>query len=159
MFNIMTPRRKATHDIILLTLLVVAAPGWGQSTKRPLPSPSSRVIPQPCQDEAPKLTGQKAILIGEGMRHPRRIRDAKIKWPSGAESRAIGGVWVGEALIEADGAIHHVWALRGFITSPPWPELDEAIVAAIKEWRYTPTEVNGRAVPVCMTVTVNTELR
>jgi len=38
------------------------------------------------------------------------------------------------------------------------PLLDEAALKAVREWRYDPTMVNGRAVPVRMTVTVNFSL-
>ena len=35
------------------------------------------------------------------------------------------------------------------------PELDEAAVAAVRQWTYEPTLVDGVAVPVLMTVTLN----
>ena len=37
--------------------------------------------------------------------------------------------------------------------------LDEAALKAVREWRYDPTMVDGKAVPVKMTVTVNFSLR
>ena len=39
------------------------------------------------------------------------------------------------------------------------PLLDEAAIEAVRQWRYTPTFVDGVAVPVIMTVTVNFQLR
>ena len=43
------------------------------------------------------------------------------------------------------------------VRSVPW--LDEAAVEAVRQWRYTRTLVDGVAVPVIMTVTVNFQLR
>jgi TonB family protein len=39
------------------------------------------------------------------------------------------------------------------------PMLDEAALAAVSQWRFTPTDLNGRNVGVLMTVTVNFTLR
>jgi outer membrane biosynthesis protein TonB len=38
------------------------------------------------------------------------------------------------------------------------PTLNDAALSAVRQWAYTPTELNGRAVPVIMTVTVNFRL-
>jgi periplasmic protein TonB len=35
------------------------------------------------------------------------------------------------------------------------PLLDEAALDAVKQWKFTPTLLNGAAVPVIMTMTVN----
>jgi len=35
------------------------------------------------------------------------------------------------------------------------PMLDQAALDAVKEWQFQPTQLNGVAVPVIMTVTVN----
>jgi protein TonB len=39
------------------------------------------------------------------------------------------------------------------------PLLDGAAVAAVKDWRYTPTLLNGAPVSVLMTITVNFSLQ
>jgi protein TonB len=37
--------------------------------------------------------------------------------------------------------------------------LDAAAVTAVRQWKFTPTLLNGTPVPVVMTVTVNFTLR
>jgi protein TonB len=37
--------------------------------------------------------------------------------------------------------------------------LDQAALEAVKQWVFTPTMLNGQAVPVIMTVTVNFTLQ
>jgi protein TonB len=39
------------------------------------------------------------------------------------------------------------------------PLLDQAALAAVRQWRYTPTRLNGVPVEVVMTVTVTFTLR
>ena len=39
------------------------------------------------------------------------------------------------------------------------PELDEAAIAAVEQWRYEPTLVDGVPVPVLMTATINFSLQ
>jgi periplasmic protein TonB len=39
------------------------------------------------------------------------------------------------------------------------PLLDSAAIAAVKDWRYTPTLLNGVPVSVLMTITVNFKLQ
>jgi hypothetical protein len=102
--------------------------------------------------------GQSPVRIDRNIRTPHKIHDAKIAWPGSGE-RLVGGVWVGEALIGRDGSVHHVWTLRDIHSTPPWPEATDAIVAAVKQWRFTSTQVNGQNVPVCMAITVTIEMR
>ena len=38
------------------------------------------------------------------------------------------------------------------------PALDQAAIDAVRRWRYEPAELNGTAIPVIITVTVNFSL-
>ena len=38
------------------------------------------------------------------------------------------------------------------------PLLDEAALTAVRQWKFTPTLLNGVPVPIVMTVTVNFKL-
>ena len=63
------------------------------------------------------------------------------------------GTVVLEATIDMTGAVADVSVVRSV------PLLDDAAIAAVRQWRYTPTRLNGVAVPVLMTITVNFSLR
>ena len=61
----------------------------------------------------------------------------------------VQGVVIIEATIDTHGNIAHAHVLRG------QPLLDQAALDAVKQWQFQPTLLNGVAVPVIMTVTVN----
>ena len=54
-----------------------------------------------------------------------------------------------QATIDPTGEVGDIEVLRSV------PELDQAAIDAVKQWRYEPTLVDGAAVPVSMTITVN----
>ena len=59
-----------------------------------------------------------------------------------------------EAVIGRTGDVVDVRVLRGCGLG-----LDESALTAVRQWKYTPTTINGRPVEVIATVTVNFELR
>jgi protein TonB len=65
----------------------------------------------------------------------------------------VQGVVILEAVINDRGAIERVRVLKSV------PLLDGAAIAAVKDWRYTPTLLNGVPVSVLMTITVNFTLQ
>ena len=52
-------------------------------------------------------------------------------------------------IIDSAGRVGDVKVLRSI------PQLDAAAVDAVRQWEFEPTYLNGMAVPVIMTVTVN----
>ena len=58
-----------------------------------------------------------------------------------------------EAVIGVDGRVQDARVLRSA------PLLDEAALAAVRQWLYTPTRLNGQPVSVVMTVTVRFQLQ
>ena len=100
--------------------------------------------------------GQRAgsvapIRIGPGGRvpPPRKVHDVSPVYPSAARTLRVQGLVILEATIGPTGEVVDVEVLRSV------PELDAAAVAAVEQWRYEPTLVDGEAVPVVMTVTIN----
>ena len=97
----------------------------------------------------PSPTGRRPIRIGNGMRPPTKLLHVSPEYPADAGNAGLSGVVILEATIDPAGAVSAVQIVRS-VTG-----LDEAAMAAVRQWRYTPTLLNGEAVPVIMTVTVN----
>lgn len=71
------------------------------------------------------------------------------QYPPEAAAAGIKGSVLAEIVIDGDGSVADARVVRSV------PLLDEAALKAVRNWRFTPTVVNGQAVPVRMTVTVN----
>ena len=93
------------------------------------------------------------IRVGDGVPAPRKVHDVSPVYPAAARTLRVQGQVILEATIGPTGEVVDVEVLRSV------PELDEAAVAAVEQWRYEPTLVAGEAVPVIMTVTINFSLR
>jgi protein TonB len=65
----------------------------------------------------------------------------------------VEGLVILEAVIAEDGSVRDIRVLRSVQL------LDAAAVEAVREWRFTPTLLNGQPVPVVMTITVAFTLR
>ena len=74
-------------------------------------------------------------------------------YPAIARAAHLEGVVILEAVIREDGRVRDVRVLRSI------PLLDAAAVEAVRQWRFTPTLLNGEPVPVVMTITVAFRLR
>ncbi len=85
--------------------------------------------------------------VGQGVEPPRR--EGRPSYPEAAQAAGIQGVVVAEVVISEAGLVTDARVVRSI------PLLDEAALEAVREWRFDPTVVDGRAVPVKMTVTVN----
>jgi hypothetical protein len=108
-----------------------------------------------CVDRSEALVGQRARLVDKDFAAPRRLAGDPFDYPVRAGTTKAAGVWVGEALVDTAGKVRQVWTIRGFRFEPAWPEFDDAIAAGIRSWVYEPAVVDGAAVPVCVTVSVN----
>jgi TonB family protein len=101
----------------------------------------------------PPVPTPAPIRLGSGIHTPRKIVDVKPVYPQLAQSAHVEGVVILEALIDARGQVTSVHVLRSI------PLLDQAAIAAVEQWTYTPTLLNGVAVPIVMTVTVQFTLQ
>jgi protein TonB len=89
-----------------------------------------------------------AVRVGGNVPTPKKIRDVKPTMPPLAVSAGVQGVVIMETVIDESGAVVDARVLRSI------PLLDAAALDAVKQWLFTPTLVDGKAVPVIMTVTV-----
>lgn len=86
--------------------------------------------------------------VGGSIKPPQKVVDVAPVYPPIALAAGVEGVVILETVIAADGSVRDVQVLRSI------PLLDAAAVEAVRQWRFTPTLLNGEPVPVVMTVTV-----
>ena len=108
---------------------------------------TATVLDRPAARGATRPAGP--IRVGGDVPPPRKVRDVAPVYPAAARAARAEGVVILEATIGTTGEVVHVEVLRSV------PELDEAAVTAVRQWRYEPTLIDGEAVPVLMTVTVH----
>jgi protein TonB len=98
---------------------------------------------------APPPVQPRIHRVGQGIREPKKIVQVAPEYPEIARRAGIQGTVILEAILDATGRVESVRVLRS------QPLLDEAAIRAVRQWRYSPTELNGVPVPVLMTITVN----
>jgi len=94
-----------------------------------------------------------AVRVGGKIKPPIKTKDVTPVYPAAAKSAKVAGAVIIEATIGADGKVINAKVLRSV------PMLDQAALDAVKQWEYSPTRLNGKPVPVKMTVTVNFKLQ
>jgi periplasmic protein TonB len=107
--------------------------------------PPSVPPPPPQQPVAP-------IRLSSGIRAPEKIVHVAPAYPALARASRVQGVVIIEAIIDSRGNVESARLLRSIAL------LDQAALDAVHQWKFTPTRLNGVAVPIIMTVTVNFKL-
>jgi TonB family protein len=115
-----------------MTLTLLAILAW-TVIQEPTPSPSPP-LPRRVQGE---------------IKEPKKLKHVTPDYPDEAVRAGLRGIVVLECVIDTEGRVADTRLLSGV------PPLSDAAIKAVKKWRYTPTLLNGSAVPVIMTVTVN----
>jgi len=109
------------------------------------------LVGDPPPDPAPPVPTpqpQAPVRPGGIIRAPQKLHHVAPQYPAIARSAHVSGVVILEALIREDGSVSDVKVLRSVAL------LDLAAVEAVRQWRFTPTLLNGVPVQVIMTVTV-----
>ncbi len=101
----------------------------------------------------PPPTPAAPVRLRSGMQPPAKLLNVAPVYPNLARAAHVEGVVILEAVIDAHGRVDSVRVLRSI------PTLDQAAVDAVRQWRFTPTLLNGEPVPIVMTVTVNFTLK
>jgi protein TonB len=108
----------------------------------PLPTPT----PAPAVPRTP-------VRPGGDIKAPARTYYVEPVYPAIARETRTEGMVILEATIDESGTVRNVKVLRS------QPLLDQAAIDAVAKWKYTPTRLNGVAIPIVLTVTVNFALR
>lgn len=111
----------------------------------PAPAESNFASAPPPASRAPG----DVLRVGGNIRAPAKVVNVAPIYPQEALDARVQGVVIIEAKIDTDGSVAEAWVLRSI------PMLDQAALDAVRQWRYSPTLMNGAPIPVVMTVTVN----
>jgi protein TonB len=102
--------------------------------------------------ELPKRV-MEPIRPGGQIEPPVKLHDAAPVYPEIARKARVSGYVIVEAIIGTDGRVTSARVLRSS------PLLDQAALAAVLQWAYRPTMLNGVPVSIIMTVTVTFTLK
>jgi len=104
----------------------------------PQPPPAPRAVP---------------VRLHVGIRTPQKLVEVPPIYPPAARIARVEGVVIIDATIDEQGNV------VGTRVRNSAPLLEQAALEAVKQWKFTPTLLNGVPVPVIMTVTVKFTLR
>ena len=108
-------------------------------------SAASTAPPPPVKKKAPP----KRIRVGGNVAKARLTRQVRPQYPPLARQARIQGTVKLSAVISKDGSIQKLEVMSGH------PLLVPAALAAVTQWRYKPTLLNGEAVEVLTNIDVN----
>ena len=101
----------------------------------------------------PPPPAKDPVRPGGSIRRPERVQYFAPEYPALARAARREGTVILEAVLDIDGSVREARVLRSV------PLLDDAALEAVRQWRFTPTLLNGEPVPVVLTVTVVFSLR
>jgi len=107
----------------------------------------SRAESSRCGAEPPRMV---PLRVGGNVQEMKLLRKVDPVYPPGVSG--IAGLIVLQATVNEHGDVYEVLMLRG----PSM--LEKAVLAAVCQWKYSPTYLNGVAVPVIATVTIEFNL-
>ena len=94
------------------------------------------------------------IRIGGNIRAPRKLLDVKPVYPASMREAGREGTVPLEAIIGQDGTVTSVRV----VSAQVHPDFAIAAVDAVRQWRFSPTLLNGSPVEVVMTVSIDFKL-
>jgi TonB family protein len=98
--------------------------------------------------------GPTPVRVGGNIRAPRKTVNVPPEYPKRMVEAGLEGQVSVEAVIGVDGRVARARATTGQVH----PDLAQAAVDAVRQWRFEPTLLNGAPIEVVMTVSVNFSL-
>lgn len=111
---------------------------------------------EPCEDSAAKLVSGDASggKVSAGITDGAKIRDVPSTYYQIAREKRVEGELALRAVIDTTGSVSRVC-----ITEALGAGLDDMMVNAIRQWKYSPYTLNGKPVEIQTTVTTRFGLR
>jgi protein TonB len=142
----------AAQRLLYFERQLEVARGLAEPTTTAAVSPT----PTPPFDGSPQLrspSGRAPLQVGGAVSAPRVIKSPKPLYTAETMRARIQGSVAIEALIDEQGRVADARVIRSI------PQLDEAALAAAKQWEFTPGLRNGEPVPVLVRIELEFNLR
>ncbi len=107
--------------------------------------------PPPPPPPPPKIVVSGPVRVGGDVREPHPLKMVPPVYPPLASKARVSGVVVLEATLTAQGTVEEIRVVSGH------PLLIDAAIAAVRQWQYEPTLLNGTPVSVILTAKVRFE--
>jgi TonB family protein len=108
----------------------------------------SPLMSEPDDPDLPRRVRRPPIKVGGNVQESKIIRRVEPVYPELAKRARVQGRVVLLVTVDEEGSVAEIKVTNGH------PLLDEAAVTAVRQWKYSPTLLNGEPVPVIATVTV-----
>ena len=141
--------RNATA-ILIAASLAAGAP-HAVAFQEPAPPPAG--APSPATAAPPAAAPSDVKVAGRDVPAPKRTRFVTPVFPLEAQAAGQRGIVILELVIDAAGKVSTADVLRSV------PPFDEAALTAVRQWEYEVTKVDGKAVPVRLTVPITFALK
>lgn len=103
---------------------------------------------------APPPAGPTRVRVGGNIKVPMKLHDVKPIYPESMRAEGRGADVQLEATIAGDGSVAAVHVVSAAIH----PDFAIAAIDAVRQWRFSPTLLNGKPIEVVMTVTIGFKL-
>jgi protein TonB len=112
--------------------------------------------PEPLPPPPPPPVAAKSgpVRIGGDVHAPALVKRVEPLYPPFAAAAQLEGLVILEAVVDEEGRVTDVTVLRA-----AHPLLDQQAIAAVKQWRYSPLKLNGKAHPFVLSVTLSFKLK
>jgi protein TonB len=100
----------------------------------------------------PPPSHHRVVRVGGNIVAPALLKRVEPAYPPLARAARVQGIVILEAHVDTHGRVANVQVLRGN------PLLDEAALAAVRQWRYRPLLLNGEPTEFILTVTISFHL-
>ena len=98
---------------------------------------------------APLLAQEEPLAAGsEGIPVPKKTKHVQPTYPQEALAQGVRGIVILDIVVDTQGKVESTNVVRSV------PGLDEAAIAAARQWEYEPTKVGGKPVRVRITVPI-----
>ena len=139
LLSALAPPGDSTESATVVVAMASDVLACGEEEFEPTPDPSQVILGE-------------LVPISGPIPPPRKTVNVPPVYPEAVRQAHVEGIVILEAVVSPSGCVMELKVLQSI------PMLNAAAMSAVMHWRYTPTLLRGRPVPVIMTVTVNFRL-